>query len=226
MTNCAPPQDPSQRATYGGQPGGQRDLGSVHDNCVRKRQAAGEQPERERRIEHHQLGSGLGGRRLDAAQERRRGEQHAPGTPHRELLRGVELFRTWVRGRQDRGAPCGQTTPELPQVVLDAAELGRKVVGDEQVLHCVASEARSASRDSRPSGVLGEQRVVALRESVNHREYVGIPRVGDVAERHERVAPQVAGVTSGDVPASVTLEQRLVVRREHLQQVHPRGRRL
>ena len=130
-----------------------------------------------------------------------------------------------VRRGEHGGALGGEPAPQLPQVRLDAAELGREVVGDEQVLHPAAPRAArrsraqracSASRSSSPARRTGEtgERPRDRRGSA------------DVAEGHQGVAAQVAGVAVGDVPAAVAGQQLVVGRVEQVEQVDPgRGRR-
>ena len=72
-------------------------------------------------------------------------DAHAPGG-----LRGVEGGGVVVGGggQHDEGGGV-EPAPEVPEVVLDAADLGREVVGDEQVtLHAPPG----AADGRRPAG--------------------------------------------------------------------------
>ena len=68
--------------------------------------------------------------------------------PYQERLKrvGVELGRPLVGAGEHGEGPRWQSPPPLPQERLDAADLGREVVGDEEVLHgchgCGAGSAR------------------------------------------------------------------------------------
>ena len=100
--------------------------------------------------------------RCTRRKHRWRGQQHAVGALDRERLRRVERRGVVVRGREHVRPPLGQPTPQLPQVVLDAAHLRREVVGDEKVRH---DARRCRSRMLRPLRVLGQQLVVARRRT-------------------------------------------------------------
>ena len=75
----------------------------------------------------------------------------------------------------------------------------------------LAQRACSARTSSSCVAVAGERR----------RRPRGSPRVGGVAEHDEGVAPQPARVAAGDVPAAVSLEQRVVVGVEQVEHVDP-----
>ena len=130
------------------------------------------------------------------------------------------------------------------------ADLGREVVGDEQVLHArprtscrvegagaASSSATSgsraptsaASRSSRPSRRAAQ---TAWARSIGSRSpryrtsasaHSGVRGVGRVAERDQRVPAQPPRIAPGDVPAPVIGEQRVVVGGEQLEQRHPRA---
>ena len=129
-----------------------------------------------------------------------------------------------------------QPPPPLPQQRLDAADLRREVVRDEEVLHdpglwCRRPRRRKARRRAetepvaRPAGVLGEHLVVASRGSGQreHRPRASSRAVAGVAEHDERVAPQPPRVTTGDVPPPVAVEQRPRRSLEQVEHVDPRA---
>ena len=64
-----PPQDPAQQQVRGGQATGDRDLGPVKDHAVGPSQVRAEEADRERRVEHHEVGAGLLGQGVDPAGE-------------------------------------------------------------------------------------------------------------------------------------------------------------
>ena len=72
----------------------------------------------------------------------------------------------------------GQPPPQLPQVGLDPAELGREVVGDQQVPHDGSSVARRPDRRSAPASTAG---VAGMRASTTARARAA-PRIGVVRE--------------------------------------------
>ena len=81
---------------------------------------------------------------------------------------------------------------------------------------------RRPSSPGRPPGVLGEhagRRPDSQRRRA--RPVAGSCAVPHVAQGHQRIAPQVAGVAVGDVPAAVGRQQLLVGGLEQVEQVHP-----
>ena len=147
--------------------------------------------------------------------------------------RGVALGRAVVRRGEHDELVGRQPPPQLPQVRLDAADLGREVVGDEQVPH---DRRRGAARRATVAVGRGRRRAPTprARRSIGvgvrraQRAQRGLARrvvaVADVAQHDERVAAQAARVAPGDVPAAVAGEQLVVGAAEQLEQRHPRLR--
>src|SRR5581483_5920047 len=89
--------------------------------------------DREHRIDEDHVGTQLARERVDVARERRRRQQERLLRAHDAVrLLGVEGRVTVVRRRQHGRVRGRQPPPQLAQVRLDAAELGREVVRDEQ----------------------------------------------------------------------------------------------
>ena len=132
-TGRAAQHPPSERVRYR-QPAGQRDLGAVRDHEVRSvAQARSDEPEREHRIDEHDVGADLTRERAGALRHRARRQQHARLHPFdAEVERGVERGRAGMRRGEHGRLPRRQSLPQLREVRLDAADLGREVVGDEQ----------------------------------------------------------------------------------------------
>ena len=128
------PQYPTPERGGAGQPARHRDLGTVRDHDVRSSaQPRADQPEREHRIDEDHVGPYLAGQRVGPARHRARRPQH--GALHAldaEGEAGVELRRVRVRCGEHRRLLGRQPLPELRQVRLDPADLGREVVGDEE----------------------------------------------------------------------------------------------
>jgi hypothetical protein len=130
------------------QPAGHRDLGAVQYEPVRQLQRRADQSERHGRVEDHEVGPDILGQVVDLLDHPRMREQHwltraldAVG------LAGIEFGRARVRAGEHGERFGRQATPPFPQQRLDAADLGREVVGDQQVLHGAATvHARSCKR--------------------------------------------------------------------------------
>ena len=145
--DLGPAEDPAQQEVGAGKASGNRDLGPVQDHAVGTSQVGAQEADREGRVQDHELGADLVGQRVDAAGEEGLREQHrVPAAHHPEGLVGVELGGPVVGRGEDGERLCGQPPPQLPEVGLDPAELGREVVGDEEVLHPVPTRASSRSR--------------------------------------------------------------------------------
>ena len=72
----------------------------------------------------------------------------------------------------------------------------------------------------RPSGMACQDPVGMSLVAANGPDDLGVAAVSDVAQHHERVAPQVARVTVRDVPAPVAFHQLLVVGGQQVQHIH------
>ena len=114
-----------------------------------------------------------------------------------------------MRARREHGERRRiEPAPQLPQVGLDAAHLGREVVGHQQVGHGgPAPGARcrvvATERPGGPPGVLGQHRIV-IGHPVAQGSAVGrIVTASDVAQGDQRIPAEVAGIAAGDVPAAV-----------------------
>jgi hypothetical protein len=86
------------------------------------------------RVEQDQLGADVVGQGVDAPAEAGPGQEELLGRPVDPVgLLGVPLGGTGPRGGEDGDVLGREPAPQLPEVRLDPAELGREVVGDEQV---------------------------------------------------------------------------------------------
>ena len=118
------------------EPAGHGDLGAVQHEVVRQLQRRTDQAERHRRVEHDQVGTEVAGEVVDLAHHPRvRQQKRFTGALDAERLVGVERRGIGVRARQHREPVARKAPPPLPEQRLDAADLGREVVRDEQVLH-------------------------------------------------------------------------------------------
>ena len=222
-------------ARAAGQAAGHGDLGAVEHDAVRAAQRAGRAaraaaPGRARRARRRSRRPGGrcggAGRAWAAAPARAtRTTGTAGGVPP-----AAPSY-----GRGEHGDVVGrQPPPQLPEVRLDAADLGREVVGDEEVLHAPArragsSDGRDVRGGRRPSAACSREQRRRRRRRVASRA-AGAPTPGsvavaDVAEHDEGVAPQLARVAIGDVPAAVAVEQLVVGRRRAARAAAPTPRR-
>lgn len=69
--------------------------------------------------------------------------------------------------------------------------------------------------------MFGEQLIVTGDDLPQRGSHLGIIGIGDVAERHERVATQMTDVAIGDVPATMTIEQLRIGGAEEIEQIDP-----
>ena len=122
------------------------DLGPVQHHVVGQRQGRADEPEWQGRVEHHQVGADFTGHRVDPLHHPWVRQQHRlAGALDKKWLLGIELGGTRV-GAGEHGKGLGwEAAPPLPQQGLDATDLGRKVVGDEKMLHSAAFSSRSTS---------------------------------------------------------------------------------
>ena len=142
-------QDAGQEPAGRRQPAGHGDLGAMKDDGIRQAEAGPDQPERQRRVEHDERGAGVGGFLADPPDERRRREQHGVRCAvHGEGLGSVPSAAGLLPGGQNGDVARRQSTPQLPQVGLDPADLGREVVGDEEVAHHADLTGTSLRRSS------------------------------------------------------------------------------
>ena len=114
-----------------------------------------EQAERERGVEQDEVDLVLLDRGAHGGQRVGRREEedlagHALNADAPLGLRGVEGGGPVVGGRgEDHEGGRVEPAPQVPEVVLDAADLGREVVGDEEVALHRAPPARSRRRTVR-----------------------------------------------------------------------------
>ena len=129
-------------------PTGNGHLRAVHDeNVWRRAQAGTELPERQPRIEEDHPGPHLPRDRVDAARERRSGEElRLAGANHTERSVRVPTLVARVVGREDRGLPRWQPPPQLVQIRLDPADLRWEVVRDEQRAQGTVTRRRARAR--------------------------------------------------------------------------------
>ena len=216
---------------------------------VRVVESGPEEAERQGRVEDDELGADLVGERVDLATQDGVRQQHRLLAAHDpEGLLGIPGGGAVVRRGEDGDLVGGQPAPQLPQVGLDAAELRREVVGDEQVPHggCgsgssarrrgAASSARTSgsgssattsSRSSRPrrraahAAWLAQQRIGSVRNRRRAPTTAGSSPSPMLPEDQQGVAAQVARIPVGDVPAAVAVEQVVVVGVEQLEHRDP-----
>ena len=124
----------AQEAVRPGQASRHADLGAVNHDGVGHGEPAAHVSKREGGVENRERGAGAGNDGVDARRNGAHREQHLlVSALDAERLGGVEGGVARVGGREDRKAIGRQPAPQLPQVGLDAAQLGREVVGDENV---------------------------------------------------------------------------------------------
>ena len=125
----APPEERSAR-----DPAGHRDLGAVRDHHVgRGAQAGSDEPEREHRVEEDHISGHLACERVGAPRDRGCRQQHpAAHALDAEVEPVVQRGRVVMGSGENGRLPGRQALPELRQVRLDAADLGREVVRDEK----------------------------------------------------------------------------------------------
>ena len=142
-------QHPAEHPTRTGESARHGDLGTMDDHAVRPFESRPQPAERQCRIEQHEVGTDLVGETIDAPHQRVGRQQPAGAVAlDPDGLAAIELCGSRMRGGEDRGRLGRQSPPQLPEVRLDATELGREVVGDEQVLHATASARRRSTRSS------------------------------------------------------------------------------
>ena len=193
------------------------------------------------RIDDDDLGVVGLGELVDSTNEHRLWQQPwFAAADHGEVLGGIPGLGSVVRGGVHDDVVGGQTPPQLPEVVLDAADLRREVVGDEQV--------PDHARTLRPRDLVADLERLVVGEFVGHRnaEPTGDPhgvspqhhrrvpqvtldnrsdgrgRPGHIAEHEERIATQVVGVTVRDVPTPESGQEFVVAGVEHAQNIDPR----
>ena len=130
-------QHPAAELPAAGEAAGHRHLGAVHDGDVRRgRQARAEVPERQPRVEEDHVGLDLARQRVDAPRQRRGREELPLRRAHdAERLLRVPCRVTGVAGREHGGVLHREAPPQLVEVRLDAPDLRREVVGDEERGH-------------------------------------------------------------------------------------------
>ena len=212
------------------QPPGHGDLGAVEDDGVAARARRGPTSPTgnagSSTIADAPTSSASASMRVAAAA--RCGSRTPAGPLDPERLGGVEVAGV-RRGRREHGDPLGrQPPPQLPQVRLDAADLGREVVGDEEVRHrAQAAAPRSAAAELGPRPTSACDCTNASSEPSADRR---APRsTATVARRHRRCRGPPARCAGGsgparsrDVPAAEPAEQTVVVELEHGDDVDPR----
>ncbi len=179
-------------------------------------------PERERRVEHDEVGADAGGHLVDAGHHPRVRQQRRLAHPlDVERLGAIELLGPGVRTGQHGARLRRQPSPPLPQQRLDAADLRREVVRDQQVLH---SRPR---RCCGPRGVLAQDLVGVVEVGAQHGDGIGvIGRRRRVAQHDEGIAPRPARVTVGEVAAAPPVEHLVVGGAQQGDDVDERRRRL
>ena len=133
---AGPTQHDAERLLRPRQAAGNGDLGAVQHDVVGQGERRSDEPERNGRVEHDEVGTEVGGQLVDAAHHQRVRQQHLLG----HALDAVRLLGVECRGPAVRAGEHGerlrwQPPPPLPQQRLDPADLRREVVRDEQVFH-------------------------------------------------------------------------------------------
>jgi hypothetical protein len=104
----------------------------VQNDRVGQTQGRPDETERDGRIQDHQSGTDVGGEVADPAGKDGVGEQNRlPRALDAKGLAAVEALGVGIRTGQDGDVFGGQAAPQLPEVRLYAADLGREVVGDK-----------------------------------------------------------------------------------------------
>ena len=115
------------------------------------------------RIDDDNLGVVGLGKLIDSSNEHRLWQQPGFAAPdHGEVLRSIPGLGPVVRGGVHDDVVGGQAPPQLPEVVLDAADLRREVVGDEQVPNHV--------RTLRPCDLVADLERLVGGEIVGHND--------------------------------------------------------
>ena len=139
-----------------GEPPGHRDLGAVQHEVVGKLQRRPDQAERDGGVDDDEVGAEVLGQFVDLMDHPRVREQHGLAGPFDAVgLAGVELGRARIRAGEHGERLGRQPAPPLPQQRLDPADLRRKVVGDEQVLHAWARSSSRAAAQTACSARIG-----------------------------------------------------------------------
>ena len=134
-----PPKDASQEGAAHREAAGNGDLGAVQHHGVRKPpapQRRADPTDRQRRIQHDERGPVGASEGFDGVDESWRWKQDL-------LLRAddrhgrscIEAFGVGVGRGEDDSFAHWEPPPQLPEVRLDPSDLGREVVGDEQMRH-------------------------------------------------------------------------------------------
>ena len=215
------PQHVAEHEVRPWEPPGHGDLGAVEHDGVGPSQARTEQTDRQRRVEHDAVGADLVGQRLDPAGERPGGQQHrlARCAPTRKgCAASHAALSGWrvVSTANDDGSSrrhSSQSIVWIPPIlggkslVTKRWVMGRRsasssstngiVLVPERGEQILASEAAGG-----PDGVATQERVGVPQVAIEHRRDRGIVAVADVAQHDQGVAPHVAHLALGDVPAA------------------------
>ena len=108
----------------------------MHDHPVGSIQVAHQRGSVHHRIQQHQISISGTHQVVDGAHQRRPRNQHrGADTSHGEGLRLVPCVGAGMVGGHHGERVRRQPAPEFPQIGLDPTELGREIVGHQDVMH-------------------------------------------------------------------------------------------
>ena len=116
-------QHRTQSGSTAGETAGHGDLSAVQHQPVRLGQRGSEQADRQRGVEHHEVGGDVGRERSMRRASRGVGSNTRSRVAHDpERLLRIPLGGAAMRSREDRDLVGRQSAPQLPEVRLDAAD--------------------------------------------------------------------------------------------------------
>jgi hypothetical protein len=118
----------------------------VEHDTVRQAEPVADEAERQSRVEENDAGA-TSGRELSHGPAEGWGRQKYARAPplDSEILPPVENGRVRVSSRENRQLTGRQPAKELVEIRLNATDLGREVIGDENVCHQAGTVADEGS---------------------------------------------------------------------------------